>query len=110
VLSLSLPSLHPLCDCAMTNCNGQTDAVLGSLVKREKLIIDTDPGIGEFPVSRSLCVPPFGCRENVEKATTSTRIFKASDALLFPFFFFLGVLTGGGGLNVSRSLAREIFR
>ncbi|XP_059462541.1 uridine nucleosidase 1 [Corylus avellana] len=31
----------------MANCNGESDAFLGSLVKRQKLIIDTDPGIDD---------------------------------------------------------------
>jgi hypothetical protein len=39
-------------DCVMRNgdaqAHGQTDAVLGSQTNRHKLIIDTDPGIGEF--------------------------------------------------------------
>lgn len=32
----------------MTNSDGQSGAVLGCNLKREKLIIDTDPGIGKF--------------------------------------------------------------
>ncbi|XP_059443054.1 uridine nucleosidase 1-like isoform X2 [Corylus avellana] len=31
----------------MSNSNGESDAVLGSFAKREKLIIDTDPGIDD---------------------------------------------------------------
>ncbi|KAF5750497.1 Uridine-ribohydrolase 1 isoform 1 [Tripterygium wilfordii] len=35
-------------DAAMAEFNGQVDGLLGASAKREKLIIDTDPGIGEF--------------------------------------------------------------